>query len=132
MLRTELSRSWLVAPVAALMIALTPVAASADEPTGQQKIRISDFDLNKHDDVVRLYRHINTAAMDACGGEDRTGSLLQSAGQQACVKQAIDRTVAKIHSEQLTAYHDNVTSAQKLADHSGSGGKQSKSAADHN
>ena len=132
MLRPELSRSLFVAPLAALVIGLTPVAASADEPAAQQKIRISDFDLNKPEDVARLYRHISSAAIAACGGEDRTGSLLQSAGQQACVKQAIGNTVAKVHSEQLTAYHLKEAGDQKLADHSASGGKQSKSDANHN
>lgn len=132
MLRTELSRSLLVAPLAALVIALTPVAGSAGEPAAQQKIRISDFDLNKPDDVARLYRHISTAAMAACGGEERTGSLLPSTGEQACVQKAIDNAVAKIHSEQLTAYRQKATSDQKLADRSGAGGKQSKSDVDHN
>ena len=132
MLRPELSRSLLVAPLAALVIALAPVAASADGPAEQQKVRISDFDLNKPDDVARLYRHISSAALAACGGEDRTGSLLQSPGQAACVKQAIDNTVAKIHREQLTAYHLKQTGDEKLADHGGSGGKKSKSDADHN
>jgi UrcA family protein len=132
MLRPELSRSLLVAPLAALAIALTPVAASAGEPAAQQKIRISDFDLNKHEDVVRLYRHIIAAAIAACGGETRTGSLLPSSGQQACVQKAIDNTVAKIHNEQLTAYQQKATGDQKLAEQSGWGGKRSKSDADHN
>lgn len=132
MLRPELSRSLLVAPLAALVIALAPAAASADEPAAQQKIRISDFDLNKPADVARLYRHISAAAVAACGGEDRTGSLLQSAGQQACVKQAINNVVAKVHSDQLMAYHLKATGDQKLADQSTSGGKKSRSDADHN
>ncbi len=135
MLRPELSRSLLLAPLAALAIALAPAVTSAGEPTGDQKIRISDFDLSKHDDVVRLYRHIRKAAALACGGESRTGSLLPSPNQEACVKQAVDSTVTKIHSGQLTAYHQQETGSQNLVDRGSSGGKNNKSGgtySDHN
>jgi UrcA family protein len=135
MLRPELSRSLLAAPLAALVIALAPAAASAGEPAAQQKIRISDFDLNKHDDVVRLYKYISTTAARVCDQEPLTGTLLPSANQQACVKQAIENTVAKINKEQLTAYHQQETNSAKLAERSGAGGKSTKPGAtysDHN
>jgi UrcA family protein len=99
---------------------------------GQQTIRIKDYDLTKHDDVVRLYSQIGKVAAAACGSESRTGSLLASPGEQACVKQAIDNTVARIHSEQLTAFHQQQSNDQKLVDRSGTGGRNGKVDASHN
>ncbi|MGH8213370.1 MAG: UrcA family protein [Rhodanobacteraceae bacterium] len=132
MLRFELPRSLLVAPLAALVVSLAPAMAFAGDSVNQSKVRISDFDLNKHDDVVRLYQYISSAAGTACGADTPTGSLLPSPKQQACVKQAIDATVTKLHRDQLTAYHQQETNPQKLADHGGLGGKNSKSDATYN
>ena len=135
MLRIELSRSLLLAPLTALAIAWAPTLATtaiAGEADGHATIHIKDYDLTKHDDVVRLYKQIGNVATAACGGESRTGSLLASPDEQACVKQAVDRTVAKIHSEPLTAYHQQQSNGQKLADRGGTGGKNGKVDANHN
>ena len=131
MLRSKLTRSLLVAPLAALVVSLTPAMASAGDSPSQQKIRISDFDLNKHDDVVRLYQHISAAAVTACAADTPTGSLLMNPRQQACVKQTIDATVTKIHRDQLTAYHEQKTGGERLVEQGGLGGKNSKSDATH-
>lgn len=135
MLRIESSRSLLLAPLTALAIAGAPTLATtaiAGQADGQQKIHIKDYDLTKHDDVVRLYRQIGNVATAACGGESRTGTLLPSPDEQACVRQAVDRTVAKIHNEDLTAYHQQQSGDQKLVDRGGTGGKNGKVDASHN
>jgi hypothetical protein len=80
---------------------------------------------------VRLYQHISAAAVTACGADTPTGSLLMNPRQQACVKQTIDATVTRIHRDQLTAYHEQKTGGQQLAEQGGLGGKNSKSDATH-
>lgn len=126
MLRIDSSRSLFLAPLAVLAIAWAPGLATAADPGGQEKIRIKDYDLTKHDDVVKLYRKIGEAASTACGGESLTGSLLPSPDYQACVKQAVAGVVAKVHNEQLSAYHQQVTKDPKLAGHGGLGGTTGK------
>ena len=135
MLRIQSLRSMLLASSTALAIAWAPTMATiatAGDAVGHQTIRIKDYDLAKPDDVARLYKQIGKVAVEVCGGESRTGTLLAGAGEQACVKQAVDSAVAKIHNDQLTAYHQLQSGDSKLADRGGTGGKSGKVDANHN
>jgi UrcA family protein len=132
MLRIKSPRSLLLLPLTALAIAGSPTLVIAGESDGQQTIHVKDYDLTKHDDVVRLYSQIGNVATAVCGGESRTGSLLASPSEQACVKRAVDDTVARIHNDQLTAYHQQRSGDPKLADRGGTGGKSGKVDANHN
>ena len=96
--------------VGALALSATVVQVSfvssafAGVPAGQVKVRISDLDLNKKADVVRLYHRIRNAAISACGADELTGTRLLSSGQQHCVDEAIAAAVSQLHNDQLTAY----------------------------
>jgi UrcA family protein len=69
MLRPEISRSLLVSPLAALMVALAPAGASASEAAMIEKsvtVRVSDLDLSRPTDAARLQQRIRRAAATAC------------------------------------------------------------------
>ena len=102
-------------------------AASASVPDGQLAVRISDLDLNKGADVARLYKRIHTAAEAACGADAQTGTHLLSDAQRNCIEEAVGSAVAKVHNEQLSAYHQQGSKAPKAAARPGSAGKDSMS-----
>jgi UrcA family protein len=90
-------------------------AASAGVPEGQQAVRVGDLDLNKSADVARLYKRIRAAAESACGAGPVTGTRLPTSGQRNCVEEAIATTVAQLHNEQLSAYHQQETKTPRAA-----------------
>jgi UrcA family protein len=92
MLRPEISRSLLVSPLAALMIALAPAGASAGETALIQKsvtVRVSDLDLSKPADAARLQQRIRRAAAAVCGDGLVTGSPGASEPDRDCMANAI-------------------------------------------
>jgi UrcA family protein len=99
MLRLEISRSLLVSPLAALMIALAPAGASADETAMIQKsvtVRVSDLDLNKPADAARLEQRIRRAAATACSDGFVTGSPGASEPDRDCMASAIGNALASL------------------------------------
>jgi UrcA family protein len=99
MLRPEISRSLLVSPLAALMIALAPAGASADETATIQKsvtVRVSDLDLNKPADAARLQQRIRRAAAIVCSDGLIAGSPGASEPDRDCMASAIANALAKI------------------------------------
>jgi len=115
MLRPEISRSLLVSPIAALMIALAPAGASAGETAMIQKsvtVRVSDLDLNRPADAAKLQQRIRRAAAIACSDGLIPGSPGASDPDRDCVASAVANaiasvkpaTVAQVLSEPLSAY----------------------------
>jgi UrcA family protein len=99
MLRPEISRSLLVSPFAALMIALAPAGASAGETAMIQKsvtVRVSDLDLNKPADAARLQQRIRRAAAVACSDGLIPGSPGASEPDRDCMASAITNALANI------------------------------------
>ncbi len=99
MLRPEISRSLLVSPLAALMIALAPAGASADEAATIQKsvtVRVSDLDLNKPADAARLQQRIRRAAAIACSDGLTPGSPGASEPDYDCMASAIANALASV------------------------------------
>jgi UrcA family protein len=102
--------------------------AFAGAPTDQQVVRYADLDLNRSADVARLYRRIQAAAESACGAQPVTGSYLLNSGQRSCVEKTVGTAVARVHNEQLSAYHQGKSNAPKAAARPGSAGKDGLSA----
>jgi UrcA family protein len=98
MLRPEFSRSLLVSPLAALMIALAPAGAPAGETAMIQKsvtVRVSDLDLNKPADAARLQQRIRRAAAIACSDGLIAGSPGASEPDRDCMASAVANALAK-------------------------------------
>ena len=99
MLRPEISRSLLVSPLAALMIALAPAGASASETAMIQKsvtVRVSDLDLSKPADAARLQQRIRRAAAIACSDGLIPGSPGASEPDHDCMASAIANALANL------------------------------------
>jgi UrcA family protein len=98
MLRPEFSRSLLVSPLAALMIALAPAGASAGETATIQKsvtVHVSDLDLKKPADAARLQQRIHRAAAIACSDGLIAGSPGASEPDRDCMASAVAAALAK-------------------------------------
>jgi len=94
MLRPEISRSLLVGPLAALMIALAPAGASADETAMIRKsvtVRVADLDLSKPTDTARLQQRIRRAAAIVCSDGFNPG-----APDRDCMANAIATAIADV------------------------------------
>lgn len=95
---------------------------------GEQAVRIGDLDLNKSADVARLYNRIRAAAESVCGVGPITGTLLPGNGHLRCVEETVATAVARMHNEQLSAYHQQGAKGFKPVARPGSVGKDSLSA----
>jgi UrcA family protein len=128
------SRFARLAGVGMLAVSATIVQASfvntafAGVPAGEQAVRIGDLDLNKSADVARLYNRIQAAAESVCAAGPVTGTLLPGNGHLRCVEETIGAAVARMHNEQLSAFHQGKSSASKAAVRPGSAGKDKLSA----
>jgi UrcA family protein len=99
MLRPEISRSLLVSPLAALMIALAPAGASADETVMIRKsvtVRVADLDLNKPADAARFQQRIRRAAAAACSDGLTPDSPGASEPDRDCMANAIATALANV------------------------------------
>ncbi|MDE2220299.1 MAG: UrcA family protein [Gammaproteobacteria bacterium] len=124
---TRLAGPWLLALGATIAQAALVSTASAGAPAGDVTVRFSDLDLSRRADVARLYQRIRAAARASCGAEVLTGSHLLNAGQQRCVDEAVEAAVAKVHNEQLSAFHQTGPKRQQAATRAGSAARDSVS-----
>jgi UrcA family protein len=91
----------LVNAVAALSLAGTPATTEQHSLT----VHYSDLSLAKPADVARLYQRIKTAADNACGPRELTGSHLELPSYRSCFDLAVSNAVAAVASPALTAYY---------------------------
>ncbi|MDE2220300.1 MAG: UrcA family protein [Gammaproteobacteria bacterium] len=101
MLRPEISRSLLVGPLAALLVALAPAGASADESAMIRKsvsVRVTDLDLSRPADAARLQQRIRRAAVAVCSDGLVPGSPAASEPDRDCMASAIVNALASVGS----------------------------------
>ena len=99
MLRPEISRSLLVGPLAALIVALAPAGASAGETAMIQKsvtVRVSDLNLKKPADAAKLQQRIRHAAVVACSDGLAAGAARASVPDRDCVENAVANALANL------------------------------------
>jgi len=77
--------------------------------TQNDKISVSysDLDLTQSSGVVTLYSRLKTAAKHACGTTSliEAGSVQRVQRSKACYNSLLDRAVAKLGNERLSAIH---------------------------
>ena len=108
MLHPEIPRSLLWSPLAALLIGLAPMSASARETAMIQKsvtVRLSDLDLQHPADAAKLYLRIRRAAERACSDGLASGSPLAQPPDRDCMMNAIARAVGTVNRPLLTAIY---------------------------
>lgn len=79
-------------------------AAAPDVDAPSVTLQYRSTDLDTPHGIAILYRRIRSAASSVCGVYDRVLSE-EKARWNECVGQAVERAVAAVHSETLTAYH---------------------------
>jgi UrcA family protein len=90
-------------------------AAQAAEEPGTVAVRISDLNLASAADVTTLYQRINSAAESVCAADPVTGAKLFGNAKARCVAASVTRAVTQVHSAQLTAFHQQETTAAQDA-----------------
>jgi UrcA family protein len=91
-----------------VVLMLSPVefvrAAAPDAEVPSVTLQYRSTDLDTPRGIALLYRRIRSAASSVCGVYDRV-LLEEKVRWDECVGQAVERAVAAVHSDSLTAYH---------------------------
>jgi UrcA family protein len=96
-----------VAAVPALYMAGSAFAAVAAEAPPAVTVRYSDLNLNSAQDVVSLYKRIESAATEVCRsaeGPESVNRIFWTAWNK-CFYHAIAKAVRTVHNDKLSAYH---------------------------
>ena len=95
MLHAEFSRHALAGAVATLLVALTPVAAHANDALIQKSVtvRVSDLDLSRPADAAALTARIRRAAEQVCGDGLSAAAPTYSPPDRDCVINAVTQAV---------------------------------------
>lgn len=76
-----------------------------DEVTTSVRVSYADLDISGAAGVQTLYARIKSAAQEACGPEPAVLDLRDTAGYNACYKQAVAKAVNRVGSDRLQALH---------------------------
>ena len=96
-----------------LLLASTSFAGTTQEPASV-RVSFSELDLTKDAGVERLYARLQNAAERVCSNLDSRDLTAYNA-HAACMRAALDRAVANVHSSRLTARHKGATAGQQYA-----------------
>jgi UrcA family protein len=91
------------------VVSFACVAAYAESPPVEfqhsSTVRFSDLNLNRPQDVARLYNRITLVADKVCGPRTLTGAYAKSADYASCFGDAVAQAVAHVDQPTLTAYY---------------------------
>jgi UrcA family protein len=93
--------SLLVAGVAGLVLATSPIAAPSAAPA-RERVRFSDLDLRTDAGIEALYARLRRASNEVCGAVG-IRELKAYAAENACVERTLSAAVAQVHSMKLGA-----------------------------
>jgi UrcA family protein len=98
----------LLTGAAVSVISLACTAAYADSPpaeTHSSIVHFKDLNLNRPQDVARLYKRLTVAADRVCGPRSLTGSHYKTADYQSCYADAVAQAVAHVDHASVTSYY---------------------------
>jgi UrcA family protein len=90
--------------VAVSVLSLAYAAAFADSPHSST-VHFRDLNLDRPQDVARLYNRITVAADRVCGPRSLTGSYYKTADYESCYADAIAQAVANVDHASVTSYY---------------------------
>lgn len=96
MLHPEFSRTALIGAVATLLVAISPVAAQANESLMVRKslvVPVADLDLSRPADAVTLHKRIHRAAEQVCGDGLSAAAPMATPPDADCVRAAVTEAV---------------------------------------
>jgi UrcA family protein len=85
--------------------ALFAADTSAAELTQSVTVHFADLNLDRPDDVAKLYHRIKIAAESSCGARDLVLTNWTDAEWERCVDVAVAQAVARVDRPALSAYH---------------------------
>jgi UrcA family protein len=93
------------ATVLATLYSCAPVWAGTTEAPRSVTVHFEDLNINNARGAARLYRRIEFAAQDVCGGNLASQRLLVLSSRYAtCVRDAIAGAVARVNRPAVTEY----------------------------
>jgi UrcA family protein len=85
-------------------------AASPFDKVQSETVRFAELDLSKQAGAKVLYRRIQNAAIDVCGGRKSASEpIARNRVKEACYKTAVASAVEKVGSPLLVALHEAKT-----------------------
>jgi UrcA family protein len=104
-LATRARRTCLAAAAALLLTPLAHTATAAQPPSQAtaQTVTYRDLDISSAAGASLLLRRIEAAARLVCGDLDGPQPLVQEARARQCYAQAVERAVAGLHAQAVTA-----------------------------
>jgi UrcA family protein len=94
----------LLGGVVVSVISLACAAAYADSPRSST-VHYKDLNLDRPQDVARLYNRITVAADRVCGPRSLTGSHYKTADYESCYADAVAQAVAHVDHAAVTSYY---------------------------
>jgi UrcA family protein len=94
----------------ALIVLSAPAIASADELKGKAvKVSYTDLNLEKEVGAKILYRRLQQASKQACGGEsfNNAGSVKIMSEMKACYRTTLAAAVEEVDKAELTRIHES-------------------------
>ena len=96
--------------IAVAVAGITCSAACAESPSFAESprsslVRYSDLDLNRQQDVARLYMRITSSADQLCGPRSLTGIHYKWAEYTSCYNETVVRAVSSVAYPSLSAYY---------------------------
>jgi len=84
-----------------------PITVNSSDRQASQSIKVSfrDLDLQRPDDIARLYRRLNAAADQLCGSRAFNIFYYTLPQYQACVDDAVQKAIAHIKQPAVTTYY---------------------------
>ena len=83
----------------------TAYADTSPVETHSLVVHLAHLNLDRTQDVAKLYKRISVAADRACGPSTLTGSFYKTADYESCYTEAVAQAVARIDQPSVTGYY---------------------------
>jgi UrcA family protein len=83
----------------------TAYADTSAVETHSVVVHLAHLNLDRTQDVAKLYKRISVAAGRACGPSTLTGSFYKTADYESCYTDAVAQAVAHIDQQSVTGYY---------------------------
>jgi UrcA family protein len=90
--------------LAVILVAPRVTYADSFAQASTQAVRFADLNLDTRSGVATLFRRIQSAAGEVCGGYSSPGTLLPSVAHRSCINFAVADAVHRVDAPLLTAY----------------------------
>jgi UrcA family protein len=92
----------------------TAYADTSPVETHSLVVHLAHLNLDRTQDVAKLYKRISVAADRVCGPSTLTGSFYKTADYESCYTDAVAQAIARIDQPSVTGYYRQRLAEQTL------------------